>query len=54
MQTEYCPNGKEFINENADIEKNGCWDLMRQFLGTPSRMRLTTMPTQQFLDLYFP
>ena len=54
MQTEYRPNGEEFLHEESESEKNGCWDLMSQFLGTPSRMRLTTMPTQQFLDLYFP
>ena len=30
------------------------WSLIMQFLGTPELVRLTSMPTHQFLDVYFP
>ena len=54
MQTDYYPIAKDFDDEGAEMEKRGCWDLMKQFLGQPSRIRLTTMLNRQFLDVYFP
>ena len=32
----------------------GSWELVMQFLGTPQKARLTTMPNHHFLDIYFP
>lgn len=29
-------------------------ELVKQFLGTPAKVRLTSMSTHQFLDVYFP
>ena len=47
------------VNEKTDLSDQegelGCsWDLVLQFLGSPTRARLTSMPTKQFLDIYFP
>jgi len=38
--------------ENGEIGQS--WSLILQFLGSPTRARLTSMSTKQFLDIYFP
>ena len=35
-------------------DKGHSWSLILQFLGAPTRARLTSMSTKQFLDIYFP
>ena len=40
-------------NANLDIQGHSA-ELMKQFLGTPTKIRLTTLPTRQFVDIYFP
>ena len=42
------------VNLQANPGAKAGWDLVKQFLGTPSRVRLTSMSTAQFLDIYFP
>ena len=41
-------------NDEVKAMVVGSWELILQFLGTPQRARLTTMPNHHFLDLYFP